>query len=246
MIYNISQPLIDSAVQCWACPIFDKLFQLISKIVSSAYSTLTIVCVGVFVIIFALYAVNAVWNNLKSNSPDTWHTKSLQKVVINSLFALLLLMTGVTFPRIITTITAEPVAHMTLAYTQILTQQNPTSVEEAVSYTPEDMPDDKILFMAPLKYWRSLKPYQDISLVPQVKIPFCIAQGACDIQVTRDEDYAIWEKTACPLQNVTCKLYEDLNHLMMPTQGYKHAEEYEIPSRVSENFIQDLANFILK
>ncbi|MBR6685264.1 MAG: hypothetical protein IKL37_03270 [Alphaproteobacteria bacterium] len=144
MIYNISQPLIDSAVQCWACPIFDKLFQLISKIVSSAYSTLTIVCVGVFVIIFALYTVNAVWSNLKSNSPDTWHTKSLQKVVINSLFALLLLMTGVTFPRIITTITAEPVAHMTLAYTQVLTQQNPTSVEEAVSYTPEDMPDDEI------------------------------------------------------------------------------------------------------
>ncbi len=132
-------------------------------------------------------------------------------------------------------------------YEKIEQEAKPMLEELAIaSALPEDMPEDKILFMAPLKYWRSLKPYQDISLVPQVKIPFFIAQGAGDIQVTRDEDYAIWEKTACPLQNVTCKLYEDLNHLMMPTQGYKHAEEYEIPSRVSENFIQDLANFILK
>jgi alpha-beta hydrolase superfamily lysophospholipase len=45
-------------------------------------------------------------------------------------------------------------------YEKIEQQAKPMLEELAIaSALPEDMPEDKILFMAPLKYWRSLKPY---------------------------------------------------------------------------------------
>ena len=142
MIYNVSKSLVESATQCWACPVFDKLFQIISNIAGKSYTYLSLVCTVVFCIILAIYIFNAVWNNIKSDSPDPWHTKSIQKVFINSIFALGLLATGVTFPRLITTITAEPVAYMTSAYTQIITRTDPVSVNASVNYTPEAMADN--------------------------------------------------------------------------------------------------------
>ena len=142
MIYNAAESLVLQATQCWACPVFDKLFQIISNTAGLAYRYLSMACIVVFCVILAIYIFNAVWNNIKSDSPDLWHTKSIQKVFINSIFALGLLATGVTFPKLITTITAEPVAYITSAYTQIITQTDPVSVAQNVPYTPEEMSDD--------------------------------------------------------------------------------------------------------
>ena len=142
MIFNVAQNLIDNGTYCLACPVFDKLFQVVSTIGTSAYDYLVRACLGVFCILFAFYVINAVWNNMKNNSTDSWHTKSVQKVIINSLFALGLLATGIAFPRLITQITAEPVAHITLTYTRALTDQDFSASYDDVQYTPEPMAED--------------------------------------------------------------------------------------------------------
>lgn len=144
MIFNVAQNLINSGTDCLACPVFDKLFQVVSAVGTSAYTYLVGACFALFCILFAFYVINTVWNNMKNNSTDTWHTKSVQKVIINSLFALVLLATGVAFPRLITQITAEPVAHITLTYTQALTQQDPYATEQNVRYTPEPMRENEM------------------------------------------------------------------------------------------------------
>ena len=142
------------------------------------------------------------------------------------------------------------IAKATLAeneYEELKKQIEPMIQDLAiVAELPDDIPDEQILFMVPAKYWRSLKRYAASEYLSQIKMPFLIVQGDGDIQVSREKDYALWEAQACPLDHVTCKLYDGLNHLMMPTQGFKNGEEYTLPAVVSEAFIQDLANFILE
>lgn len=114
-----------------------------------------------------------------------------------------------------------------------------------VSEITDKTPDDVMLFNAPVRYWKELKKYISQELVSQMKHPFLIAQGEADYQVKADVDYKIWQEIACSRENVTCKLYPKLNHLFMPTQGFKNGQEYITPSHVSEEFIADVAAFIL-
>ena len=75
---------VGDTIQCWGCPIFDRLFQIISVAAATFYEYLSDLCLIVFMASFTVFVVNAIWQNAKKGFEDTWYTKSIQKVFINS------------------------------------------------------------------------------------------------------------------------------------------------------------------
>ena len=117
---ELANSLIDSGTQCWTCPVFDTLFAIISNTAAAAYHRLCIFSIVIFCVLFAFYALNIVWENIKNGAKDSLFDKTLRPVLIKSLIALSLLSMGLFVPRFISTITFEPVAVMTLEYAKVL------------------------------------------------------------------------------------------------------------------------------
>ena len=134
--------LIDDTVQCWGCPVFARLFQIVSNAAAAVYDQFAIFCAILFCVLFAFYVINAVWKNMKEDVSDPWYQKSIKPVFINSIVALAFLSMGVMLPRFITSITFEPVADITLIYTQSMLKTDSTVVNEKVTYQPEEITDD--------------------------------------------------------------------------------------------------------
>jgi len=139
---GIANAFVDNAVQCWGCPVFDRLFQIVSGASAAVYSRFTTICLILFSVIFAFYVLNAVWKNMSAKAPDPFFQKSLRPVLINSVVMLSILGMGVMVPRLITTVTLEPVAQMATIYTQTMIGTDPETVNERVHYTPQKMADD--------------------------------------------------------------------------------------------------------
>lgn len=133
---------VGDTIQCWGCPIFDRLFQIISVAAATFYEYLSDLCLIVFMASFTVFVVNAIWQNAKKGFEDTWYTKSIQKVFINSVVVISLLGMGVMFPRFITAVTFEPVAQITLTYTQAMSNQTQIDVDERVTYKPVEMQEE--------------------------------------------------------------------------------------------------------
>lgn len=132
-------PIIDGTVQCWGCPVFDRLFQVISSAAAGVYRQFSLFCILIFCLILAFYILFSVWKNLRGGAADPWYQKSIKPVLINSLFVFALLGLGLYLPRFISTITFEPVAQMTLTYTQSMVNTNDETVNQKVSYQPQPM-----------------------------------------------------------------------------------------------------------
>lgn len=124
--------LAENSIQCWGCLVFDKLFGFVSDIAGSVYDTFATLCIIIFVGFFCIFVFNAFLQNMRGNMSDPWFKKSVQKVVVSSVIALGLLSFGVEFPRILTTMIFEPVADLTLLYSQsmagVFTQQIQSNV----------------------------------------------------------------------------------------------------------------------
>lgn len=135
-------PVIDASVQCWGCPIFDRLFAIVSNAAAAVYDQFVIFCAIIFCVLFAFVVLNAVWQNIKSPTPDPWYQKSLKPLLINSLVSLTFLSMGVYLPRFVSSVTFEPVANVALIYTQSMLQTNPETVNEHVTYQPMEISDD--------------------------------------------------------------------------------------------------------
>lgn len=147
---KLMNSFVDNTVQCWGCEVFDRLFQIVSDAAAAVYNQLAIFCAVLFCILFAFYIFNAVWKNMKDNISDPFYQKSIKPIFINSLVALALLSMGVALPRFITSITFEPVADMTLIYTQSMLHTDNDVINEKVTYQPETM-NDKGFFRPQLR-----------------------------------------------------------------------------------------------
>lgn len=139
---NTMMALVGDAVQCWGCPVFDRLFQIISTAAAGFYDYFSDLCLILLMAMFTVYVINAIWQNAKNNFEDTFYKKSVQKVFINSIVAISLMGAGVIVPRFITMITFEPIAQMTLTYSQAMINQTQADVDERVTYQPVKIKDD--------------------------------------------------------------------------------------------------------
>lgn len=137
---ELMRNFVDKTVQCWGCELFDRLFQVINVAVTAVYDNIAQFCMILMLVIFAFMILNAFYQNMKAlhdnKSPDTWYKKSVQKAFVNSAFVLALLGLGVTVPRLITTITFEPVATTTQLYSQAIIGMNQDEINERVTYQP--------------------------------------------------------------------------------------------------------------
>lgn len=133
---------IDGAIQCYGCPIFDRIFGVVSAAAAAIYDKMAFLATLIFCVLFAFFVINAVWQNIKKDVPDPWYQKSVRPVIINSLIALSFLWMGVGLPRLITTATFEPVAQISLIYTQSMLNIDDEIVNERVKYQPVKMNDD--------------------------------------------------------------------------------------------------------
>ncbi|MBO7509446.1 MAG: hypothetical protein J6T57_04200 [Alphaproteobacteria bacterium] len=136
---------VDNAVQCWGCGVFDNLFRVVSTAGAAVYQRVANICFIIFVALFVFYVIWAVWKHVNPKKPDAsdpLYMKTIGHVVINSLFALTLLGFGVAVPRLITRVTFEPVAHVTLIYSEALLKTNTDLVNVRVDYTPKKMQDN--------------------------------------------------------------------------------------------------------
>ena len=65
---GMANSFIDATVQCWACPVFDNLFVIISNAAALAYQRFTLFSLVIFCILFSFYAMNAIWDGIKNNT----------------------------------------------------------------------------------------------------------------------------------------------------------------------------------
>lgn len=133
---------VDNTIQCYGCPIFDRLFQIVSTAAASVYDRMAYLMAIIFCVLFAFFVLNAVWQNIKNDAKDPWYQKSVRPVIINSLIALSFLFMGVGVPRLITQITFEPTADIAVIYTQSMLNIDPETVSERVTYQPIKISDD--------------------------------------------------------------------------------------------------------
>lgn len=136
---ELAHTFIDSTVQCWGCPIFDRLFQIVSDAAGAIYGRFALFCVILFCILFSFFVINAVWQNIKGGVTDPWYQKSIRPVLINGIIAMTFLSMGVALPRFIGRVTFEPAAEIALIYTQAMVQTDNATVNEKVTYQPLPM-----------------------------------------------------------------------------------------------------------
>ena len=142
---NVANNFIENIAQCWGCDVFDNLFRVVSNAGAVVYTKVSNICFAIFAVLFVFYVVWAVWKTLNPKKPDVsdkLYTKTVGRVVINSLFALTLLGLGIAVPRFVTRLTFEPVATITLVYTESILKTTPEFVAEHVKSAPlKEIPD---------------------------------------------------------------------------------------------------------
>jgi len=94
-------------------------------------------------------------------------------------------------------------------------------------------------------YWLDLRPYHPAEVARELKQPMLILQAESDYQVTLD-DFNIWQNALDNRSDVQFKSYPGLYHLFIPVEWGQKATPatYSIPGHVSEEVINDIANWI--
>lgn len=136
---GLTDSLINAGTQCWACPLFDTLFDIVSNTAGILYKQLTSFGIVIFGILFTAYIFISVWQNIKSGMSDSFFMKSLKPVLINSLLVISILGLGLTAPRLISRITFEPVAYITLEYSKAMLESVPDDIKSSDDYKPKEL-----------------------------------------------------------------------------------------------------------
>lgn len=103
---------------------------------------------------------------------------------------------------------------------------------------------DKVLPLnLPAPYWNSIRNYDQVLTAQNLSKPILIIQGGRDYQVTPRE-YETWKQKLDNMNNVTFKLFDTLNHLMLEGEGASYPDEYLIESDLPEYFCTYISNWI--
>lgn len=98
-------------------------------------------------------------------------------------------------------------------------------------------------FSMPASYVYSVNQVNPVEDIKASDFDVLLAHGSKDFQIKKDE-LDKFEKALNGREHVTYKLYEGLNHMMMPEDSDKiSAEIYDKPNHVSQEVIDDLAEF---
>jgi hypothetical protein len=93
------------------------------------------------------------------------------------------------------------------------------------------------------RYWYDLQERDGIREALKLPCPLLILQGGRDYQVTM-EDFKGWQEGLASKENVSFKLYPNLNHLFVAGEGKSTPSEYQQPGNVDEQVVKDIADWI--
>lgn len=134
---------VNNIVQCWGCPIFDKLFQIVSAAGAAMYEHMVVFAWIALVAFWAFYALWVVYLNFKDKEAKDWlYQESVKPVLINSLIIAVFLGMGTALPKLVGSLTFEPVADVTAIYAEAVLQVDAAKVAQRVKYQPEPMVED--------------------------------------------------------------------------------------------------------
>ncbi|MBP6749457.1 MAG: alpha/beta fold hydrolase [Xanthomonadaceae bacterium] len=111
------------------------------------------------------------------------------------------------------------------------------AVRRGGEVAPQDSPAG-----LPAAYWRSFDAVDPVGEARALAQPLLILQGTADIQVV-DADWQGWKAGFHDSPRATFKLYENLNHLAIPSTTGTLAE-YQTPGQVDATLIDDVAAWI--
>ncbi len=94
-----------------------------------------------------------------------------------------------------------------------------------------------------VSYYHDLRELTGTNYLNNVDYPLLIIGADKDFQVSVEEDYKSYQDILINNSDVEFKLYEGLNHQLMPSKTMT-IEEYAIASKVDENVINDIVDFI--
>lgn len=97
-------------------------------------------------------------------------------------------------------------------------------------------------------YFKEMAEHPVSRDLSSIEKPVFIVQGDKDFQVSAEMDFALYQQICADKPNVLFKLYPGLNHLFMKSvfgrvKDYK--KEYKIPQKVSAQFVNDIAEWIV-
>lgn len=98
-----------------------------------------------------------------------------------------------------------------------------------------------------LYYFKEMGEHQSSNYLLKLEKPILIMQGEKDFQATLENDFAAYKELLNDKKNVTFKVYENLNHLFVPSvygNIMKAMKEYKVEQHIGKNVIKDLADWI--
>ena len=98
-----------------------------------------------------------------------------------------------------------------------------------------------------LYYFKEMGEHQSSNYLVKLEKPILIMQGEKDFQATLENDFAAYKELLNDKENVTFKVYENLNHLFVNSvygNIMKVMKEYKVEQHIGKNVIKDLADWI--
>ncbi|OOB78634.1 MAG: hypothetical protein BEN18_06835 [Epulopiscium sp. Nuni2H_MBin001] len=107
-----------------------------------------------------------------------------------------------------------------------------------------NVPNERMLLGLPAGYQKSIKEYQGLNFIDDIDIPILVLHGVADYQIPFG-DFELYQQVLANKDNVTFRIYPNLNHLFMFSTHNYNAQEYQIKNKVADEVINDIANWIL-
>ena len=98
-----------------------------------------------------------------------------------------------------------------------------------------------------LYYFKEMGEFDTKQYLSSISKPMLIMQGEKDFQATVTKDFASYKQTLEGKENVTFKLYENLNHAFVPSiygDIMKAKQEYNVSQHIGDDVISDIADWI--
>jgi dienelactone hydrolase len=95
---------------------------------------------------------------------------------------------------------------------------------------------------APASYWKAWAAYDGPGTAKKLKVPVLVLHGSRDYQVI-DVDFVGWKKALAGVKDAQLVELPGLNHLFIAGEGPSKPTEYDTPSHVAVEVIDQLARF---
>ncbi|WP_274364564.1 stalk domain-containing protein [Paenibacillus thermotolerans] len=121
-----------------------------------------------------------------------------------------------------------------------------TAIAESVNnpeYSKDNLPPNFPL--QPAYWWFEQRDYRPAEEAKELSKPMLILQGENDWQVSMNQ-FGLWKEALKDRTDVEFKSYADVNHVLAAYKDVSIGLEYNEPSNVSEEIVQDIAAWIKK